>query len=91
MTQSVMDPPPNPHLPRTGLPMVWPMDAEGYEKLTDVQCQLRMLNDAISGKRNSDGQVHLDQDGLGCFLGKLTDLIEEVLEDCDAAREGYEP
>ncbi len=90
MAKSVMDPPPNPHGQRKPLPMIWPLDADDYERLVDVLSLLRLLVDAVSGKRNSDGQVHLDQDGLACLIGKLADTVATVLENCDASREGRE-
>lgn len=87
MVKSRLKPPPCPPMPHVGQPLVWPMDEDGYGKLDDVHSQLRLLIDAICVKSPiNDSQVHLDQGGLICFLGKLTDLVEEVLDSCEAAR-----
>lgn len=88
MVQSRLKPPPRPHMPLAGQPLVWPMDEDGYGKLEDVRSQLRLLIDALCVKSPlGDSQVHLDQGGLICFLGKMMDLVKGVIDSCETARE----
>lgn len=96
MTRSVMDPPPNPHRPCTGLPLdctcpssttnTYPLLDADYERLVDVHSILQLLVTATCGQKSSCRTVQLDQEGLGCLLGRLSDDISTVLDNCEKAR-----